>query len=297
VGVQVSPFNQLEKNEIRCRFGDKITYYTERNSGPTIVFISPSACTYEIWKWLIPNFYKQYNIIISCFRGLDTIITEQTGEPVEFNSQESANDIEEILINESIEKAHVVGYCTSVDEALILNSKKSEMIMSLVLISGEYAVEGNQPPKYTKDLYDIFSMINENPGMAPIFVKTMLQNEVEVSDSDLRDLSLNSYPKHHSKFIRFTQTDEYLVNYCKYVNKKIDEDRLLEIVKNVNRPVLVISSKNDNTIDYKQSIWATENINEAKHYCFNVETHYLIIESPHETSKTMNHFFRGIAKE
>jgi homoserine acetyltransferase len=129
----------------------------------------------------------------------------------------------------------------------------------------------------------------------PVYASALLN--VEVSDSDLRDLSLNSYPKHHSKFIRFTQTDEYIVNYCKYINKKIDEDRLLEIVKNVNRPVLVISSKNDNTIDYKQSIWATESINEAKHYCFNVEIHYLIIESPHETSKTMNHLFRGIAKE
>jgi pimeloyl-ACP methyl ester carboxylesterase len=285
----------LERKTISIN-NSELTYFTGGSAGPAVVVLNALGQGLEFWYRLTNKLIEAHRVIIWEPRG-----TVSPQPP--FALRDQVNDLDEILRNEEIEIAHLVGWCTGPKVAVDFYLLRPKAVQSMAFLNGTFKCDGspeelNTP--YEKNLEFLCRRLVQKPALAASIMKSFQaradESETEVlqgADSEQVSLKVLSSINVNLKSAVLAPfgSEETTLNYAHQLVDFWAND-VRPKAANVQAPVLLISSEYDEIVSSASAHMAVGLFPNAQHVHIAAATHYCLYDRPDLIADLLAQFFK-----
>ena len=227
----------LDSKLVKSSEGFYLNVYTcGLQNRPPVVLVSACGMPVELSEKWIRVLSKHFFVITWETRGLFGWGGE--GVPkVNISVDSQVSDLITILDELKISQAHLLGFCGGAVIALKAAEIQSELFPSLSVWHGDFDF-ANKCPKTThqNDVEALMHIAGESISMAESYQKLFYRPSV-----------LKSMPVHTAHLVMYPYACAKLFHLYSKLNGAIMGTDISEVIPNVSQPVLIVTSKDDNT--------------------------------------------------
>lgn len=275
------------------RDGVPFSYFAAGLGGVPVVLVNALGQGLRYWDRLVDCLIPHHRVILWELRGTTT--------PAPFGIDDQVSDLEAILQQESIQKCHLVGWCSGPKVALRFHRRHPDRVASLVFLNSTFKCSGSPPEsttEYENNMESLCRIVVERPAMAGPLMRA-LQTTLKVAEIDLVGSGSEECAQEVLGCINGDLRDEVLgpfrnesttANYAHQFIDFVSYDALADAAS-VNVPMLVIASEYDRVSAPAMSRAAAAVFNHSR--CFQVRgaSHYCIYDRPELIAGLMEAFF------
>ncbi|WP_055069761.1 alpha/beta fold hydrolase [Clostridium massiliamazoniense] len=169
---------------------DIILNYYEKGEGDTIIFIHGNGMSSKIFSKMYFHFSKKYNVIAIDSRGQGL----SSAGKKRYSLSLFAEDIIKFCSIKKIKKAIVIGYSDGANIALLIAKKAPKLIKKMVVISGNFAVNGIHTwfilliKIYKKILLSLKKYYRKSEKK--IWLLDLMLKDIGIEENDLRNINI-----------------------------------------------------------------------------------------------------------
>jgi 3-oxoadipate enol-lactonase len=247
-------------------------YYQDQGTGYTVVLVHGLASDHTVWEGISPLLAQNYHVLALDLRGHG--ISSKTPGP--YNMELFAQDIYNLLKALDIDQAHFMGHSMGGAVLMQLASQKPNIARSLTLISS-FA----HPNHHIQEMLRRLLKILREEGFSVFFDACLhLANTPQFIQ---KNAALFSKIRDEMAKNSSTSSLEDTINACLEIN-------LLNSIKRIKNPTLVIAGKEDLFVPADNGIEIKNNIPHAKIHLMERACHNLLVEQPHQTFQVLDNF-------
>jgi pimeloyl-ACP methyl ester carboxylesterase len=116
-------------------------FYERQGSGEPLLLLHAAAAANPSWSAQLDTLAERYEVILAERRGHGR--TADVEGPITY--QQMAADMTAFMERLGITSAHLVGWSDGSDVAMVMGAQRPDLVRSLVLINGNFALEGIDP--------------------------------------------------------------------------------------------------------------------------------------------------------
>ena len=267
----------LERRTI-SRNSEELNYFTTSSNGMPVVLLNALGQGLHYWLRLIDCLMQNYRIIIWEPRG-----TVAPSGPFRLNDQ--VDDLEAILRQESIDRCHLVGWCTGPKVAVRFYLRRPAAVSSMVFLNSTFKCPGSPSDTitaYEKNIESLCRVIAERPGMAGPVTRSLQsileQNKLDIDESSSEEfaqsvLGLVNVDLRLDVLAPF-RNENTTINYAHQLVDFVFYDALADAAR-VKVPILLVASEYDKVSSPLMSHAAVKlfpdsrcvQVRGASHYC------------------------------
>lgn len=169
---------------------DIILNYYEKGEGDTIIFIHGNGMSSKIFSKMHSYFSNKYNVIAIDSRGQGL---SSTGKK-RYSLSLFADDIIKFCSIKRIKKAIIIGYSDGANIALLMAKKAPKLIKKMVVISGNFTVNGIHTwfilliKVYKKILLNLKKYYRKSEEK--IWLLNLMLEDIGIEENDLRNMNI-----------------------------------------------------------------------------------------------------------
>lgn len=253
-------------------------YYEIHGEGEPIVFIAGFSSDHTIWKEVVQEFAKSYQVILFDNRGSGQSEVPQGPYSIE----DMAQDVLELCAKIGIKKSHFVGNSMGGFILQHLALKNPELVKSAVIGNSNSTIN-------TCFHFYVDAQLELLKANAP------LRSLIKASCSWVFSYSFLSIPGVLDYLIQVGLDNPYPFSIKGYEGQyaALEGFDARKIVKDIRVPVLVISGEQDLIFSAQTVKSFAEQIPDAHYYCFENCGHLPMLEYPHDFVTVVNKFIEG----
>jgi pimeloyl-ACP methyl ester carboxylesterase len=268
--LQAQPTEQIvaeQYDERRTPGGRR--YVIRRHGDQPLLIVNALGITLGLWNKLLGDDSHKFRIIVVENRCGDLL---SGGMDSDVALTQHADDIDEVLRHEHLDRLHVLGWCNGGRIAIDLVTRFSHKVELLTLLSPTLrGTEGHSQPgsPFEDRLEQIFTTVKKNPALATPLVK-MISRFTQPPDWDglaadpsARAKALFALParENAAAFLAPMSTPPFLLNYARRTaaDEAYPMSRTLSTLAATGIPVFLITGSGDTMVSNPATYGALHN--------------------------------------
>ncbi|NYB52387.1 MAG: alpha/beta fold hydrolase [Methanobacteriaceae archaeon] len=251
-------------------------YYQDLGEGYPLILVHGLASDHTVWEGLTPLLSRDYHVFAVNLRGHG----QSSNTPGPYSIELFSEDIYRFLTSLGIEQAHFMGHSMGGAVLQELSLHFPEKFRSLTLISSFAHVD----PPVQKVFLNLQKILTEEGFEAFFDSSLQLANSPQFLDRN-QELFLK---------IRDEMAETISIDSLKNTIKACCQVNLIDSLKNVEIPTLVIAGAKDQFIPPNHSIRISERIPHSEIRIIPDASHNLLVESPMETYSILKNFLDSL---
>ena len=286
----------LQKQTIRGRDGEPLTYY-RRGKGPTVVLLNAYGVSLTFWEPVTASLLKSHQVLIWECRGCSP-----NGASRPYTIREHADDLDQILRCERVDRAHLLAWCTGPKVALEFQHSHPEMVASMTFITGSFAPlpeATDISTRYDEVLGKVARLVCRRPEMAEVFLRALSGMLTEApplrgsADEDLRDLMGMVGRRFRELVIGPFLSESVIANYARMI-VEFQSHSVAHLLDAAAAPTLLISAENDVIAHPGGSDAAARRMPNARSVRLPCATHWCLLENADELIEEIDRFLSRV---
>jgi pimeloyl-ACP methyl ester carboxylesterase len=291
----------MQHKELMSQDGTRISYKVVGNGSRTLVLANGLGGRLYTWSPLIEYFWQEYTIITWDYRGLFESDSPQKEHDLSIPFH--AKDAVEILDQEGIEQAVLIGWSMGALVSLELAARYPGRFSGLVVINGihGHALQtGFQPlfrvPLVPDVLHSVLEWLIDHPNSANSVA--LMARLTELPTVLIATITAGLKSRKLRPIIRQYMSDVLGDSYENFLRlfQELDAHSVYHLLRNIETPSLVIAGALDVLAPPYQSREISSRMPDAEYLCIKRASHFCIIERPEVVNNAIYSFLGNRAK-